>query len=336
MRPIAIIGAGIAGLSCAVRLREAGVPVEVIEKSRSPGGRAGTCGGDGWQCDHGAQYFTARDPDFVAEVERWLAAGVVATWTPRLAVFDGTRMHPRISGEKRFVARPGMSTLGRHLAAGLSLRENTRVTALAHDVEDWLLDTEEHGRLEPYSGVVVTVPAPQAAAMLASVASELAQVAADAPMHGCWALIARFDNDPQLDFDAAFVNHGALSWVARDSSKPGRPPGHLRRAGRAIARRLGPSSLAFCPQPGRAGHRSTMGPRRTHRAGRRLADGRTHRGRLAVRAQARRAHSRGVNGKRTLAGPSSVLQRVKNSLCVPPQRGSRLSPMMYSSTARAA
>ncbi len=226
MRPIAIIGAGIAGLSCAVRLREAGVPVEVIEKSRSPGGRAGTCGGDGWQCDHGAQYFTARDPDFVAEVERWLAAGVVATWTPRLAVFDGTRMHPRISGEKRFVARPGMSTLGRHLAAGLSLRENTRVTALAHDVEDWLLDTEEHGRLEPYSGVVVTVPAPQAAAMLASVASELAQVAADAPMHGCWALIARFDNDPQLDFDAAFVNHGALSWVARDSSKPGRPPGH--------------------------------------------------------------------------------------------------------------
>ncbi|WP_228151619.1 NAD(P)/FAD-dependent oxidoreductase [Pseudazoarcus pumilus] len=226
MRPIAIIGAGIAGLSCAVRLREAGVPVEVIEKSRSPGGRAGTCGGDGWQCDHGAQYFTARDPDFVAEVERWLETGVVATWTPRLAVFDGTRMHPRISDEKRFVARPRMSTLGRHLAAGLSLRENTRVTALAHDVEDWLLDTEEHGRLEPYSGVVVTVPAPQASAMLASVASELAQVAADAPMHGCWALIARFDNDPRLDFDAAFVNHGALSWVARDSSKPDRPDGH--------------------------------------------------------------------------------------------------------------
>jgi HlyD family secretion protein len=24
--------------------------------------------GDDWQCDHGAQYFTARDPDFRAEV----------------------------------------------------------------------------------------------------------------------------------------------------------------------------------------------------------------------------------------------------------------------------
>jgi predicted NAD/FAD-dependent oxidoreductase len=32
--------------------------------------------GDGWQCDHGAQYFTARDPGFRAEVARWQAAGV--------------------------------------------------------------------------------------------------------------------------------------------------------------------------------------------------------------------------------------------------------------------
>ncbi|MBA4742612.1 MAG: FAD-dependent oxidoreductase [Azoarcus sp.] len=227
MRPIAIIGAGIAGLSCAARLREAGVPVEVIEKSRSSGGRAATRGGNGWQCDHGAQYFTARDPDFVAEVERWLEAGVVATWTPRLVVFDGTQLHPKITDEKRFVARPRMSTLGRHLATGLSLRENTRVTALAHAADGWHLDTEEQGRLErAYSGVVVTVPAPQASVMLASVASELAQIAANAPMHGCWALIARFDSDPQLDFEAAFVNHGALSWVARDSSKPDRPTGH--------------------------------------------------------------------------------------------------------------
>lgn len=226
-QPIAIIGAGITGLSCAARLHQAGVPVELIERSRGPGGRAATRRADDWQCDHGAQYFTAREPDFVAEVERWRAAGVVARWSPRLVVFDGTRLHPKITDEERFVGLPRMSALGRHLATGLALRENTRVTALTHEMEGWRLETEEHGRLErAYSGVVVTVPAPQASTMLAAVASKLAKVAADAPMHGCWALIARFDSNPQLDFDAAFVNHGPLSWVARDSSKPDRPAGH--------------------------------------------------------------------------------------------------------------
>jgi predicted NAD/FAD-dependent oxidoreductase len=49
--------------------------------------------GDDWQCDHGAQYFTARDPDFRAEVARWQALGVAAVWQPRLEVFGGADLH---------------------------------------------------------------------------------------------------------------------------------------------------------------------------------------------------------------------------------------------------
>lgn len=195
-----------------MRLHAAGVTVEIIEKSVGPGGRAATRDGDGWQCDHGAQYFTARAPDFVCEVERWLDAGVVAEWTPRLVVFDGLRLQAKLAEEKRFVARPRMSTLGRHLARGLPMRDRTRVTALTRGEEGWRVDTAKHGTLDArYAGVIVTTPAQQAATLLATATSELARVAAEVPMHGCWALIARFDADPRLDFDAAFVNHGALS-----------------------------------------------------------------------------------------------------------------------------
>jgi predicted NAD/FAD-dependent oxidoreductase len=42
-------------------------------------------------------------------------------------------------------------------------------------------------------------------------------------MRGCWALMLRYPAPAGLPFDAAFVNEGALRWVARDSSKPGRP-----------------------------------------------------------------------------------------------------------------
>ena len=74
----AVVGAGIAGLSCARALTDAGVRVTVLDKGRGSGGRMSTRRGEGWACDHGAQYFTARDPRFRAEVARWLAAGVAA------------------------------------------------------------------------------------------------------------------------------------------------------------------------------------------------------------------------------------------------------------------
>ena len=41
-------------------------------------------------------------------------------------------------------------------------------------------------------------------------------------MRGAWAVMLRHDAPVPLPFDGAFVNHGPLRWIARDSSKPGR------------------------------------------------------------------------------------------------------------------
>ena len=68
--PVAIIGAGLAGLSCAQALVQAGYQVHVFDKSRGPSGRMSTRRAEDhagpWQCDRGAQYFTARDATFRA------------------------------------------------------------------------------------------------------------------------------------------------------------------------------------------------------------------------------------------------------------------------------
>ncbi|MFY9458131.1 MAG: FAD-dependent oxidoreductase, partial [Aquabacterium commune] len=55
---VAVVGAGLAGLSCAQALRSAGLQVTVLDKSRGVAGRMSTRRGEGWQADHGAQYFT--------------------------------------------------------------------------------------------------------------------------------------------------------------------------------------------------------------------------------------------------------------------------------------
>lgn len=220
---IAIIGAGIAGLSCANSLQGAGFVVTIFDKSRGPSGRMSTRRGDGWQCDHGAQYFTARHADFRAEVARWQAAGVAAPWQPRLSVIGGLAEHQPDAGLERFVGTPRMTAPARLLADGLDLRLAATVSGLTRNAEGWRLDTGEAGQLpECYAAVLLAVPAPQAAPLLQPVAADLASLAAGTLMRGSWALMLRYDNPLALPFDAAFVNRGPLRWLARDSSKPGR------------------------------------------------------------------------------------------------------------------
>jgi predicted NAD/FAD-dependent oxidoreductase len=48
-------------------------------------------------------------------------------------------------------------------------------------------------------------------------------IAARVRMRGCWSVMLRHAAPLALPFDATFINGGALRWIARDSSKPGRP-----------------------------------------------------------------------------------------------------------------
>ena len=59
MKKIAIIGAGISGLTLAHQLK-AHADIVVFEKARGVGGRMSTRYGDQFEFDHAAQFFTAR------------------------------------------------------------------------------------------------------------------------------------------------------------------------------------------------------------------------------------------------------------------------------------
>lgn len=232
---IAVIGAGLAGLSCARALQAAGHEVIVFEKSRAAAGRMSTKRGESntgeaWQCDTGAQYFTARDPAFQAEVQRWQAAGAAAEWHPEIAVFGDipaqTMAHPA-RPEKRYVGSPRMTAPARYLAETLTLQTQTTIQALRRDGSTWALRSAEHDWLsERFDAVVVATPAPQAVPLLQPVQAALAEMAASVRMRGSWALMLRYDIPLQLGFEAAFVNHGPLRWVAQNSHKPGRSGQH--------------------------------------------------------------------------------------------------------------
>ena len=222
---IAVIGAGIAGLACAQALVAAGALVQVFEKSRGVSGRMSTRKGEGWQCDHGAQYFTARDPAFRAEVQRWINAGAAALWAPEVRVYDSAKADGFTSpfgSVDRFVGTPGMTAPGRLLAENLSVRCNATVDSLQRKDGRWLLHIAEGGLLETsFDIVLLAMPAPQAGVLLRSVETPLLAVTREVRMRAAWALMLQLDAPIAADVaDAAFVNSGPLRWVARDTSKP--------------------------------------------------------------------------------------------------------------------
>lgn len=218
---VAILGAGIAGLAAARRLADEGVEVTIYDKGRGPGGRTSVRRAERWQFDHGAQYFTVREPEFDRAVEGWIDRGVVDEWTGRIvAIGDGGTREPTGS-RRRLVGVPGMNAVAQHLARELDIETGRPVSGLYRSPRGWQVvrDDEEAGF---FDAVLVTLPPAQAVPFLKS-APDLAQRARRVRMRPCWAVMASFAGRIEAGFDGAFVNAGPLSWVARDSSKPGRP-----------------------------------------------------------------------------------------------------------------
>lgn len=248
---VAIIGAGLAGLTLARFLTGTGFPVKVFDKGRGPAGRMSTRRQDGGTFDHGAQYFTAREPGFQRMVGTWVEQGVAAEWRGRFGSLEHGTVTPKTDGPVRYVGVPGMSAVAQQLASGVDLRCGVRVEHVRREAGGWALTSESGEALGAFDVVVAAVPAPQAVPLLSG-APGLAARAAGVSMEPCWAVMASFDAPVPLPLDGVFIHGSSLSWAARDSSKPGRPPGerwvlhaspeftreHLEDAPEAVAPRL--------------------------------------------------------------------------------------------------
>ncbi|GAB0112907.1 NAD(P)/FAD-dependent oxidoreductase [Acidisoma sp. C75] len=224
---IAIIGAGVSGLAAARHLAGAH-RVTLFDKGRSPGGRLANRRRAGFAFDFGAQFFTARDPRFLAETARLTAAGAIRPWHCRFAEIErGTVSHWREWGESpaHFVGIGRMTALAAAWAEGLTLHRATRITALRREADgSWRLMAEDGAAFGPFDRVLLALPAPQAAALLPP-ESPLQARAAAAQMQGCFALMLGFEALPDAGFDAALIKGGVLSWLSMSKARPGHEGG---------------------------------------------------------------------------------------------------------------
>ena len=221
---VGIIGAGIAGLVCADRLRREGVAVTILEKSRGVGGRSATRHLDETSCDHGAQYFTVSDPLFAERVALWRDQGVVDIWQGRIIAIDSSVIRELNETRERLVGTPGMNSIGKHLALNLDVKNSTEIKRIEQSNERWWAFDDAGHTYGPFDVLVSTAPPIQTHQLFAEWSPQFAEQLDSIEMFPCWSVILRFASRLPVDFDGAFVNDAPLSWIARNNSKPGRGP----------------------------------------------------------------------------------------------------------------
>ncbi len=244
-RNIAVIGAGIAGLACARTLMQGGHNVTVFERSTHVGGRVASRETPFGSFDHGAQYFTIRDPRFEQAIAT--TRGSCKPWSANaVRVLDP---HGRVAEaalptrEAHWVGVPSMRSLPERwaepLAAADRLVLQTRVTRIERDAIDakrWQLQTSgPEDSVHVYSGfdhvLVATHHAVTSAILMESKATALLQQISGVEVSPCWTLMLTFPQAMQAtlghlgpQWNAALSTHHRVAWLARESSKPGRAP----------------------------------------------------------------------------------------------------------------
>jgi len=162
--PVAIVGAGLSGLSCAQALVAAGVTVHVYESSNNVGGRCATQLWQGHLVDIGVQFFTAQSAEFKKELLTRLRQ-----FRPIVSpLFDGDQqVIPNTLGP-RFYVLQGNNYFAHILSQGINVRLNTPIDTVTFRPTGILCAGET------YRAVVSSAPGPQTAQLFG-----LAQPAAD-------------------------------------------------------------------------------------------------------------------------------------------------------------
>jgi hypothetical protein len=225
-----IIGAGLAGLSCARALTDAGKRVRVLERSASVGGRcASKAVGPGAVLDFGPIFVHGDDPGFLAWIESF-GVELISGW-PRIVEGTGTPCQPQAFDplQRRYALKPGIRRLAEGLAQGLDVVTSAAVEAL--DWQDGGVAAVVEGRRFTARHGVVAGALDQTRGLLATIVGSGAETIrqADALLAGfttlpCLAVLAEYGSDVATPTWDVWYPEGSRALLMISNEGPKRGP----------------------------------------------------------------------------------------------------------------
>ncbi len=229
MFEIAVIGAGVAGLTCAQKLQQAGRRVVVFDKSRGLGGRLATRRLAGTHADHGVCYLQPKGAAFGELIDKLVNQQILRVWTQGIhrLTADGV-LQPPVKFAPCYAAPSGATAIAKYLGQNLEIINSQAITAISPIGNGWQLNSADcQWNAEQ---VVVAVPPAQALA--------IAGMVADTNCFGQMSLvnfttsitvIAVFPRNQQATAAQLAwrgiqgIDHPVLGWIGLDSSKQLKP-----------------------------------------------------------------------------------------------------------------
>ena len=209
---ITVIGAGLSGLVAARSLASSGHSVVVLDKGRGVGGRLATRRIGEAVFDHGAQFFTVRDPKFQALVDGWLAAGVVRVWCHGFGAEQ--------DGFPRYVGSAGMTSIAKHLATGLDVRTSSLVFSVLPAANGGWTTTLDTGEAFDSDAVILTAPIPQSFGFAFTGGVEFPEELRTIDYDRTLGLLVALDGSPAIPSPGALQNpDGVFSFVGDNQAK---------------------------------------------------------------------------------------------------------------------
>lgn len=191
---IAVIGSGVAGVSCARRLADKGFSVTIFDKGRQPSGRLATRQSGRLIFNHGAPSVHADRPAFAQVLERLASHGSAQQ-------VEAAAPSPSISAQSHALSRaettayqgtPTMNALLAPLHDGIDVRQDHTVTALVEADGVWTVGLDGRAPVPGFHAIAITIPAPQAAGLAADHVPALGDHVSHVSYHAIATMMAAF------------------------------------------------------------------------------------------------------------------------------------------------
>ena len=215
MQNVAVIGAGITGITIANLLHEK-VNLTVFEKSRGVGGRMATRRAEPYQFNHGTQYFKIENKEFKDFLQPLIQNKIIKPLeTNYIEIFNKKVIkRTKIDNKKYYTAESNMNSVVKYfINNNFFINLLCKIEKTVKKNGKWFIKDSENVSYGPYDWLFITIPSNQAIEILNNDFKFL-NIIKKLKMKSCFSLMLGFDKIKEFDFDTALFLDEDVQWLA--------------------------------------------------------------------------------------------------------------------------